>query len=247
MLRINHITKVMSEVKPYAPSMYPSKMARRINKLSKNLLKICLLLLAVLFILIGLYKLTDYFKFTAMAYGIYAIYISGIICALIMMTLPPIFCVNFLLNWEKETLDEFSCEIAHDENNAEKFSDFTEKELLNSIYWIQVKINRITLRLSSFFGEKTAALSILGLSYTAVQSSIGFGELNRIFTGNIFKSDIIDNLIIFGLAILLGLSLGALMLKKVANHLLYLKEVIELAIKIRKDKESDGCNGNNMG
>jgi hypothetical protein len=51
----------------------------------------------------------------------------------------------------------------------------------------------------------------------------------------------------FGLAFLLGISLGALMLKKVANHQLYLKEIVELAIRIKKmlqmDKDDlDGLN-----
>ncbi|HCU4307455.1 TPA: hypothetical protein OUU63_003545, partial [Escherichia coli] len=47
-------------------------------------------------------------------------------------------------------------------------------------------------------------------------------------------------IIMFGLALLLGMSLGALMLKKVASHQLYLKEIVELAIRIKKDVENKG-------
>ncbi|WP_240354576.1 hypothetical protein [Pectobacterium brasiliense] len=54
----------------------------------------------------------------------------------------------------------------------------------------------------------------------------------------IFNSGTANTLIVFGLAFLLGLSLGALALKNVANHLQYLKEMIELAKKI-KEKEKD--------
>jgi hypothetical protein len=43
----------------------------------------------------------------------------------------------------------------------------------------------------------------------------------------------------FGLAFLLGLSLGALMLKKVANHQLYLKEIVELALRIQKNAQDE--------
>ncbi|EIW9807156.1 hypothetical protein MG184_004516, partial [Salmonella enterica subsp. enterica serovar Muenchen] len=50
----------------------------------------------------------------------------------------------------------------------------------------------------------------------------------------LFNSGTANTLIVFGLAFLLGLSLGALALKNVANHLQYLKEVLELTIKIKQ-------------
>nr|WP_236744881.1 hypothetical protein [Klebsiella variicola] len=108
-------------------------------------------------------------------------------------------------------------------------------ELLYAIHWLQLKINRITVRVSSFFGEKTAVLSVLGLCYSAVQASIGFDTLSKTFIGDLSTTNSTNTVIMFGLAFLLGISLGALMLKKVANHQLYLKEIVELAIRIKKD------------
>ncbi|EGF2737109.1 hypothetical protein ICB07_004603, partial [Salmonella enterica] len=54
----------------------------------------------------------------------------------------------------------------------------------------------------------------------------------------LFNSGTTNTLIVFGLAFLLGLSLGALALKNVANHLQYLKEVLELTKKIKEKDAS---------
>ncbi|ECW2189659.1 hypothetical protein F3U62_22665, partial [Salmonella enterica] len=65
----------------------------------------------------------------------------------------------------------------------------------------------------------------------------GFGGLDKLgdtISKGLFNSGTANTLIVFGLAFLLGLSLGALALKNVANHLQYLKEVLELTIKIKQ-------------
>lgn len=80
----------------------------------------------------------------------------------------------------------------------------------------------------------------MGLCYSAVQASIGFDKLSQTFIGDLSNADSTNTIIMFGLALLLGMSLGALMLKKVASHQLYLKEIVELAIRIKKDVENKG-------
>ncbi|EBJ7350728.1 hypothetical protein DY645_23545, partial [Salmonella enterica] len=59
-------------------------------------------------------------------------------------------------------------------------------------------------------------------------------KLGDTISKGLFNSGTANTLIVFGLAFLLGLSLGALALKNVANHLQYLKEVLELTIKIKQ-------------
>lgn len=65
-------------------------------------------------------------------------------------------------------------------------------------------------------------------------------KLSQTFIGDFSNADSTNTIIMFGLALLLGMSLGALMLKKVASHQLYLKEIVELAIRIKKDVENKG-------
>ncbi|AHG21064.1 hypothetical protein Z042_16750 [Chania multitudinisentens RB-25] len=235
MLRVNHIIKILSSIKPYAPHTYKNRTDKIIDKIHGRLFMTGVIFLALLACLIALYRLTDLFRNDTMVYIIFGVYFGVTITGLLIMMLPPILGIKHLINWKKETSDDFVCEISHDEQNAMLLLDYSEKELLYAIHWLQTKINRINLRVSSFFGEKTAVLSVLALTYSAVQSSIGFDKLSQTFTEDLFTSGISNTFIMFGLAFLLGISLGALMLKKVANHQLYLKEIVELAIKIQKD------------
>ncbi|WP_387467279.1 hypothetical protein [Photorhabdus sp. RM323S] len=107
-------------------------------------------------------------------------------------------------------------------------------ELNYSIDWLNIKIQRVRSRINDFFGEKTAILSILGLAYSAIQVIGGLNKLSDTISKGLFTSGAVNTLIVFGLAFLLGLSLGALALKNIANHLQYLKEILELA---KKSKE----------
>ncbi|EKN4936671.1 hypothetical protein EFW05_19055 [Yersinia enterocolitica] len=235
MLRINHIIKILCGIKSYAPHTYKTRTDKIINKIHIRLFIIGITFLASLAFLVALYKLTDFFKNETIIYFIFFMYFGSTITGLLIMIFPPVLGIKHLINWRKETSDEFVYEIFHDEQNAMLLLDYSEKELLYAVHWLQMKINRVNLRVSSFFGEKTAVLSVLALTYSAVQSSIGFDKLSHTFTVGLFASGITNTFVTFGLAFLLGISLGALMLKKFANHQLYLKEIVELAIKIQKD------------
>ncbi|MFE8152966.1 hypothetical protein RBA63_13940 [Brenneria goodwinii] len=239
MLRINQIIKILSGIKPYAPYTYKSKTDKIIDKIHGRLVVTGIIIIAVLALCVILYKSSDFFKTDIITYIVFGLYFVGTIIGLIIMILPPILGIKHLIDWKREAFNDFVCEISHDEENAKLLLDYSEKELLYAIHWLQMKINRIIIRVSGFFGEKTAVLSVLGLCYSAVQSSIGFNKLSQTFTDGLFTSNISNTFIIFGLAFLLGISLGALMLKKVANHQLYLKEIVELAIRIQKDTEND--------
>ncbi|MEQ9866168.1 hypothetical protein [Pectobacterium aroidearum] len=239
MLRINQIIKILSDIRPYAPHTYKSKTEKVIDKIHGRLVMVGLVFMSALVLLVIFYKLTNLFKTDFIIYAIFFMYFITTLTGVIIMILPHFVAIKYLAYWKREAFNDFVCEISHDEENARLLLAYSEKELLYAIHWLQMKVNRIIIRVSNFFGEKTAVLSILGLCYSAVQSSIGFNKLSKIFTSGYFSSDTTNVFIMFGLALLLGISLGALMLKKVANHQLYLKEIVELAIRIKKDTEND--------
>ncbi|EPE3270937.1 hypothetical protein ACSGAB_004492, partial [Salmonella enterica subsp. enterica] len=240
MLRINQIIKILGGMKAYAPYTYKSKTDKLVDKIHGRLVRFGIFIIALLALSIALYKFNSCFKTDTVVDVIFGLYFIGILIGLIIMVLPPILGIKHLVDWKKESFNDFVCEISHDEENAKLLLDYSEKELLYAIHWIQLKINRITMRVSSFFGEKTAVFSVLGLCYSAVQASIGFDKLSKTFIGDLSNADSTNTVIMFGLALLLGISLGALMLKKVASHQLYLKEIVELTIRIKKDVEDEG-------
>ncbi|UCQ18948.1 hypothetical protein DCF79_05880 [Edwardsiella tarda] len=139
-----------------------------------------------------------------------------------------------MLNFKKEIFNDLICEIDNDEQNIEKLMPYSLTELNYSIDWLNIKIQRVKSRINDFFGEKTVVLSIIGFAYSAVQGFGGLDKLSDTISKGIFNSGTANTLIVFGLAFLLGLSLGALSLKNVVNHLQYLKEMIELAKKIKQ-------------
>ncbi|HHW8853096.1 hypothetical protein ACLD4K_20955 [Salmonella sp. 741265055_HSA] len=240
MLRINQIIKILGGMKAYAPYTYKSKTDKLVDKIHGRLVRFGIFIIALLALSIALYKFNSCFKTDTVVDVIFGLYFIGMLIGLIIMVLPPILGIKHLVDWKKESFNDFVCEISHDEENAKLLLDYSEKELLYAIHWIQLKINRITMRVSSFFGEKTAVFSVLGLCYSAVQALIGFDKLSKTFIGDLSNADSTNTVIMFGLALLLGISLGALMLKKVASHQLYLKEIVELTIRIKKDVEDEG-------
>ncbi|EDL4764522.1 hypothetical protein CW120_24045, partial [Salmonella enterica subsp. enterica serovar Derby] len=243
MLRINQIIKILGGMKAYAPYTYKSKTDKLVDKIHGRLVRFGIFIIALLALLalsIALYKFNSCFKTDTVVDVIFGLYFIGMLIGLIIMVLPPILGIKHLVDWKKESFNDFVCEISHDEENAKLLLDYSEKELLYAVHWIQLKINRITMRVSSFFGEKTAVFSVLGLCYSAVQALIGFDKLSKTFIGDLSNADSTNTVIMFGLALLLGISLGALMLKKVASHQLYLKEIVELTIRIKKDVEDEG-------
>ncbi|EAQ7153802.1 hypothetical protein P4P58_004671, partial [Salmonella enterica subsp. enterica serovar Derby] len=239
MLRINQIIKILGGMKAYAPYTYKSKTDKLVDKIHGRLVRFGIFIIALLALSIALYKFNSCFKTDTVVDVIFGLYFIGMLIGLIIMVLPPILGIKHLVDWKKESFNDFVCEISHDEENAKLLLDYSEKELLYAVHWIQLKINRITMRVSSFFGEKTAVFSVLGLCYSAVQALIGFDKLSKTFIGDLSNADSTNTVIMFGLALLLGISLGALMLKKVASHQLYLKEIVELTIRIKKDVEDE--------
>ncbi|MEQ4778084.1 hypothetical protein ABN078_07605 [Providencia huaxiensis] len=239
MLRIKQIIKLLSEMTPFAPYTYKSKSDRKINKFNLILMYPLIISFILLAALIFSYKTDGYFNGSITLYFIYLFYIICNILGIIIMFLPTIQMALYLLNWKKETSNEFIYEIDHDEEYAKKLIIYQEEELLYASFWLQQKINRLNSRVSGFFGEKTAILSLLGLCYSAVHLSIGFDKLGKALTNGALTSDITSLSIMLGLGLLFGLSLGALMLKKIANHKIYLKEIVELAIRLKKDSSNN--------
>ncbi|EOC0588758.1 hypothetical protein ACI01G_003989, partial [Cronobacter sakazakii] len=159
------------------------------------------------------------------------LYVLNSLAGIIYLFTPIIPGVKFMLNLKKEIFNDLICEIDNDEQNVEKVMPYSLTELEYSIDWLNMKIQRVRSRINDFFGEKTAILSVLGLAYSATQAIGGLNKISETISKGIFTSGTANTIIVFGLAFLLGLSLGALTLKNIANHLQYLKEILEMAKK----------------
>ncbi|HHF8685872.1 TPA: hypothetical protein ACPT8D_006077, partial [Klebsiella pneumoniae] len=191
---------------------------------------ISLLSLFLMVILALVYKVSNLPKDPFILPSLF-LYVLNSLAGIIYLFTPIIPGVKFMLNLKKEIFNDLICEIDNDEQNVEKVMPYSLTELEYSIDWLNMKIQRVRSRINDFFGEKTAILSVLGLAYSAIQAIGGLNKISETISKGIFTSGTANTIIVFGLAFLLGLSLGALTLKNIANHLQYLKEILEMAKK----------------
>jgi hypothetical protein len=115
--------------------------------------------------------------------------------------------------------------------------EFTDVELNYAKYWIELKIARNDSRLKLFFGDKTAALALLGLSWPVIKELGGLEWISSTFSHFLAPGHILDTIIWMCLALLLGLSLGGIMMKNVNEKYKYQVSLIELALKLRTMKD----------
>ncbi|ENB7448309.1 hypothetical protein ABIM26_004768 [Klebsiella aerogenes] len=230
MYRVNQIIKTISKMNSYAPYNQINKKSNLLRKIQVYSFLSSLFSLILMAIMAVIYKIFDFPKELFVLPAL-VLYILNSVAGIVYLFTPIIPGVKFILNFKKEIFNDLICEIDNDEQNVEKLMPYSITELNYAIDWLNIKIQRLKLRINDFFGEKTAVLSIIGLAYSAIQ---GFGGLNKLgdtISKGLFYSGTTNTLIVFGLFFLLGLSLGALALKNVANNLQYLKEMLELAKK----------------
>lgn len=230
MYRVNQIIKTVSEMNSYAPYKNINNKSRLLKKVQVHSFLISLLSLFLMVILALVYKVSNLPKDPFILPSLF-LYVLNSLAGIIYLFTPIIPGVKFMLNLKKEIFNDLICEIDNDERNVEKVMPYSLTELEYSIDWLNMKIQRVRSRINDFFGEKTAIISVLGLAYSAIQAIGGLNKISETISKGIFTSGTANTIIVFGLAFLLGLSLGALTLKNIANHLQYLKEILEMAKK----------------
>ncbi|MDQ9174740.1 hypothetical protein QBS69_11635 [Cronobacter sakazakii] len=233
MYRVNQIIKTISNMNSYASYNQINKKSNLLRKTQVYSFLTSLFSLIFIVILAVVNKAFTPPKQIFISFAL-LLYIINSIASVTYLFTPIIPGVKFMLNFKKEIFNDLICEIDNDEQNIQKLMPYSLTELNYSIDWLTLKIQRLKSRINYFFGEKTAILSIIGLAYSAVQGFGGLEKLGDTISKGLFNTGTANTLIVFGLAFLLGLSLGALALKNAANHLQYLKEMLELAKKVKQ-------------
>ncbi|WP_144884394.1 hypothetical protein [Leclercia adecarboxylata] len=234
MYRITQIISLLSNSKS-KPVKEWSKGERIAEKCKYWLLglALCFLLLCAMFAVIHNYShLSQSAKFIALCLAFIAQLFA------VLSFFPDIIIgVVTLIKWQQHMLVSLMQEIDKDEKNALRLMEFTEVELNYAKYWIELKIARNDSRLKLFFGDKTAALALLGLSWPVIKELGGLEWISSTFSHFLAPGHILDTIIWMCLALLLGLSLGGIMMKNVNEKYKYQVSLIELALKLRTMKD----------
>ena len=146
-----------------------------------------------------------------------------------------------IIMWKRHMLTSLIEEIDKDEQNAHLLMIFKTDELQYAKFWIETKISRIEARLKLFFGDKTAAIALLGLTWPVVKELGGLGWLSSTYNNFMTTGHVIDTIIWLCLALLLGFSLGGIMLKNINERYKYQVSLIELCFKLKSMDNKPSC------
>lgn len=164
-----------------------------------------------------------------------ALVIVTLSCVLaIMALLIPILATGVILfRWKDISLQNLLDDIKHEQAMVYVLSNHNNDALLDAKCWLELKIKRIESRVAHFFGDKSAVLGLLASGYFFSKE---FGDKagglswigSTISSGMSFQNFPNMALMMIGAGIV-GLSLGAVMIRHIAARYRYQVQLIEMA------------------
>jgi cation transport ATPase len=166
------------------------------------------------------------------------------IIALIIVTLSCLLAISALLlpilatsvilfRWKDISLQNLLDDIKHEQAMVYTLSHHKSAALVDAKCWLELRIKRIEARVAHFFGDKSAVLGLLASGYFfAKEFESKSGALN--WVGSTLSSGINPQnfpnmaLMMVGAGVV-GLSLGAVMIRHIAARYRYQVELIDMA------------------
>ena len=146
--------------------------------------------------------------------------------------LAPIFASAWtLVQWKTISLRNMLADIEHENAFVETLKSHHEKALANARYWLELKVNRAEARVSYFFGEKAAGLALLGTAYVCTKEFGGFPWLSQTLMAGPVTENLGDSILLMVIALVLGISIGAMLLKHVNARYRFQIELIDNALR----------------
>lgn len=146
--------------------------------------------------------------------------------------LAPIVATGWtLLRWETVTLQNLKADIQHEQNISTDLRKNSADALKEAKMWLELKIKRVDARVTWFFGDKTAVLTLMATAYLFSKEFGGFGWLQKTLQAGPGISNLGDTTLLYMAALILGLSIGAVFLRHIAARYRYQVELIDLALR----------------
>ncbi|MCP2024757.1 hypothetical protein [Pseudomonas laurylsulfatiphila] len=146
--------------------------------------------------------------------------------------LAPIFASALtLVRWKTISLRNMLADITHENTFVEALKNHHENALANAKYWLELKVNRAEARVAYFFGEKAAGLALLGSAYVCAKEFGGFPWLSQTLMAGPVTENLGDSILLMVIALVLGLSIGAMLLKHVNARYRFQIELIDNALR----------------
>ncbi|QEU01836.1 hypothetical protein [Pseudomonas oryzihabitans] len=176
--------------------------------------------------LAGLGKLDDSAKLS-----IQVAIITSVILALSSLLIPIVASIAALWRWKTLALTNLQDDIRHEQSMGAALARHPREALVDAKYWLELKISRLESRVSSFFGEKIAILTLLASSYLFTKEFGGFKWLSETLAAGPQLSNAGNMSLLFIAAGVLGMSVGAVLIRYMAGRYRYQVELIEGALR----------------
>lgn len=152
--------------------------------------------------------------------------------ATLLSLLVPILSLGWLLTrWKTISLKSLIDDVHHESALVDGLRRHNEKALLEAKYWIELRVNRAEARVAYFFGEKAAALALLGTAYVCAEKFGGFPWVGKTLLAGPVDGNWSNTAVLMIIALVLGLSIGAVLLKHVNVRYRFQIELIEHALR----------------
>ncbi|AOK42847.1 hypothetical protein QZM46_29655 [Burkholderia vietnamiensis] len=236
MSKIKELLKSLATCEPYRPTKALSlERARKASALFLGSSGFCFLLLLIL---AGWHKLApaDWQMIPAITF-----YVSTVVLSLLSLVVEPIVGIMLMFRWKQDALDTLTREIETDEKNVRVLNGYADDTLKYAQHCLQLKVKRLDARVVSFFGSGAAAYALLAVTFTNIKDAGGLPWLRNTLANGFVSGNFINTAILWGIALIFGLSVGAMMVRRLQSRFVYQLDLIELAL-LRRTLETAGKN-----
>jgi hypothetical protein len=230
---IQDFMKKLAGAEPYRPAN--SLHLQRYRKLSMLVLGLGAVALVLLVITAFAYRLTSWSPLR----------LTGLLLALPAMLLPlasmavePVAMFWLLLRWKTKTLETVLREIANDEQHVAQFVRYEDATLKRAQMWLQLKIKRLDAPVVLVFGGSAALWTIAAVTVTNVKDAGGLAWLQHTFLRGFTPDNWANTMLLWGIALVIGLSIGAALRKVVLGRYTYQLELVDMALSRKASAEA---------
>lgn len=227
---IQDFMKKLAGAEPYRPAN-SSKM-QRYRKLSVLVLGLGAVALVMLVITAYSYRLTSWPPLQLVGA---VLALSTILLALGSMLVEPYAMLSILWRWKTHTLETYQREIENDERHVVQLAQYDEATLGRARAWLQLKVKRLDAPVALLFGSSAGLWSIAAVTITNVKDAGGQAWLHDTFLRGFALENWANTVLLWGIALVFGLSLGAALRKAVLGRYTYQLELVDMALVRKAD------------
>lgn len=155
------------------------------------------------------------------------------VLAILAMLLPILAAGLLLFRWKDASLQNLLNDILHEQAMAYALSHHDEEALMDAKCWLELKIKRIEARVAHIFGDKSAVLGLLASGYFFAKefggTSGGLSWVGSTISSGMTLQNFPNMILVMIAAGVVGLSMGAVMIRHIAARYRYQVQLIDMA------------------